>query len=81
MGSKFNPNDPKWIRETRDIAPPEALLRSRRCAYGCCSLPPCDVLFGSLYFLGDRIEFKDIRRFAVSHELQFPHKKTLSVNF
>src|SRR5580700_2346329 len=39
------------IRETRDTAPPGALLRSRRCAYGCRSCPPCDVLFRSLYFL------------------------------
>ena len=39
------------IRETRDTAPPGALLRSRRCAYGCRSFPPCDVLFRSLYFL------------------------------
>src|SRR5713226_8680233 len=48
------------IRENRDTAPPGALLRSRRCAYGCRSFPPCDVLFRSLYFLGDRVEFDDI---------------------
>ena len=28
--------------------------------YGCRSFPPCDVLFRSLYFLGDRVEFDDI---------------------
>src|SRR6266404_2821709 len=39
------------IRENRDTAPPGALLRSRRCAYGCRSFRPCDVLFRSLYFL------------------------------
>src|SRR4029077_1384211 len=39
------------IRETRDTAPPGALLRSRQSAYGCRSFPPCDVLFRSPYFL------------------------------
>ena len=33
------------IRENRDTAPPGALLRSRRGAYGCRSSPPYDVLF------------------------------------
>ncbi len=28
--------------------------------YGCRSFPPSDVLFRSLYFLGDRVEFDDI---------------------
>ena len=26
MGSKFNPNDPKWMRETRDIMEPRGIL-------------------------------------------------------
>src|SRR5260370_44516 len=48
------------IRENRDTAPPRALLRSRRCPYGSRSFRPCDALFRSPYFLGDRVEFNYI---------------------